>query len=210
MSQLNIYPQAESEAAQIESKIIILYLVNKMDIPMSNSQITQFAIEGDYMNYGSVQLYLQEMVDAGYLDKSHDYNTTRYTITEEGLQTLEFFIRNIPQQIKNQINKYVSENRKIVKQDFQIIANHFFDHRNNEYIVKCGVYDDEMMLMELNISVVSKEQAIIICNNWKNNIDVLYGQIMDILLTKQRKPEKPAGEETEISGQGSGLRPKPL
>jgi predicted transcriptional regulator len=184
MSQLNIYPQAASEAAQIESKIIILYLVNKMDIPMSNSNITQFAIEGDYMNYASVQQYLQEMVDAGYLDKSHDYNTTRYTITEEGIQTLEFFSRNIPQTVKNRINKYVAENRKVVKQDFQIIANYFFDHRNNEYIVKCGVYDEEMMLMELNISVVSKDQAIDICNNWKNNIDVLYGDILDTLLAK--------------------------
>lgn len=158
-----------------------------MDIPLSNSQITQFAIEGDYMNYYSVQQYLSDMVEAGYLDKSRDYNTTRYTITEEGSQTLEFFLKNIPMTVKNQILKYVSENRKIVKQDFEIIANHFFDHKNNEYIVKCGVYDDEMMLLEMNLSVVSKEQALSICNNWKSNIDILYGQIMDILLMKEKR-----------------------
>jgi len=182
-----MYPSSAGEAAQIESKIILLYLIDKMDIPLSNSQITQFAIEENYMNYYAVQQYLSEMVDTGYLDKSRDYNTTRYTITEEGSQVLEFFLKNIPMHIKTRILKYVSDNRKIVKQDFEIIANHFFDHKNNEYIVKCGVYDDEMMLLEMNMSVVSKEQALTICNNWKSNIDVLYGQLMDILLMKDKQ-----------------------
>jgi predicted transcriptional regulator len=186
LSQQNIYPSSPSESAQIENKIILLYLIDKMDIPLSNSQITQFAIEENYMNYYSVQQYLSEMVDAGYLDKSRDYNTTRYTITDEGSQTLEFFLKNVPQNTKNRILKYVSENRKVVKQDFEIIANHFYDHKNNEYIVKCGVYDDEMMLLEMNLSVVSKEQALNICNNWKSNIDILYGQLMDLLLMKEQ------------------------
>ena len=191
MAQQNIYPSSSSESAQIENKIILLYLIDKMDIPLSNSQITQFAIEENYMNYYSVQQYLSEMVDTGYLDKSHDYNTTRYTITDEGSQILGVFLKNIPQNIKNRILKYVSENRKTAKQDFEIIANHFYDHKNNEYIVKCAVYDDEMMLLEMNLSVVSKEQALSICNNWKSNIDILYGQLMDILLAKDKLRTEP-------------------
>jgi len=197
MVQQDMYPSDSSEEQQIESKIMLLFLIDKMDLPMSNSQITQFALEEHYLNYYKVQLYLSEMVNIGYLDSSQDNNTTRYTITEEGLLALESFMHYIPQGVRTRICKYVAENRKIVKQDFEIVANYFYDFEKKEYIVKCGVYEDDMMLMELNLTVVSKDQAIAICNNWKSNVDNLYGQIIHTMLSKRPKEEAPATVETE-------------
>jgi len=193
MVQQSMYPSASTEQQQIESKIMLLYLIDKMDIPLSNSQISQFALEENYLNYYKVQLYLSEMVQIGYLDQSQDNNTTRYAITEEGMQALEAFLHYIPSPIRARISKYVTENRKNVKQEFEIVANHFYEFDKNEYIVKCGVYEDDMMLMELNLSVVSKEQALTICNNWKGNVNNLYGQIINILLSKRAASETPEG-----------------
>lgn len=187
MLQQDIYPSDPNDDQQIEKKIILLFLIDKMDIPLSNSQISQFAMEENFMNYYTVQKYLTEMVEIGYLDKLQDNNSTRYTITGDGLTALDAFIKNVPITIRNRIAKYVSEHRKTVKQDYEITANHFFDYYNNEYIVKCGIYEDEMMLMELNLSVVTKEQALIICNNWKSNVNNLYGQIINTLLKKVQK-----------------------
>lgn len=195
MLQPNIYPPDTNEDQQIEKKIILLFLIDKMDIPLSNSQISQFAMEENFMNYYTVQKYLNEMVDIGYLDKLQDNNSTRYTITEDGLTALDAFIKNVPITIRNRIAKYVSEHRKVVKQDYEITANHFFDYNNKEYIVKCGIYEDEMMLMELNLSVVTKEQALIICNNWKSNVNNLYGQIINTLLTKDKEAKKENSEQ---------------
>jgi len=69
--------------------------------------------------------------------------------------------------VKNRINKYVAENRQQVMKGFETTANHFYDNDSGEFIVKCGVYDFDTLLMELNLSVVNKEQALLICNNWK-------------------------------------------
>ncbi len=161
-----------------ENKLILLYLIDKMDIPLSNSQISQFALEEDYMNYFSIQQCLAEMVDSKFLETTQENNNTRYTINDNGLQTLDYFENNIPLQIRNRINNYVKENRKILKRDYEITANYFYDHKTNEYIVKCGVYEDDVTLMELNVSVVSKDQAKIISNNWKNNVSNLYSNIL--------------------------------
>jgi predicted transcriptional regulator len=182
VSQQNIHPTS-SEEKQVEHKIMLLFLVDKMDIPISNSQIARFALEENYMNFYNVQQYLKEMVEAGYLDASQNDNITRYTITDEGLKTLDILSANLPSLIKSRIIKYVQENRNIVKQDLEITANHFYRHDNEEYFVKCAVYEDDNMLMELNLSVVSKEQALLICNNWKNNVGQVYARIIDLLLT---------------------------
>lgn len=172
----------KEEFAQAENKLLLLYLINKMDIPLSNAQISQFALEEELMDYFSLQDALHNMVSTGYLDKSQDNNATRYAITDEGLTTLEYFEKQIRADIRNRINKFVAENRKAVKKDYEITANYFYDHANNEFIVKCGIYEDEIMLMEINLSVVTREQAKLICGNWKANVNTLYGNIITELV----------------------------
>lgn len=174
-----------SNFEDIKNKLLLLYLIDKIDIPISNSQISEFALAEDYMDYFVLQQNLTEMTKSGHIDKFQNNNITRYTITDEGINILEYFEKQIPSDIRNKIHKYVIDNRKTVKKDFEISANYFYDHNNNEFIVKCSVYEEETMLMELNVSVVSKEQAKIICGNWKDNVRVLYGDIITSLLKTQ-------------------------
>ena len=44
-----------------EHKLIILHLLQKMGISLSNSEICQFLLEKNYMDYFSVQQYLAEL-----------------------------------------------------------------------------------------------------------------------------------------------------
>ena len=52
-----------------EHKLIILHLLQKMGISLSNSEICQFLLEKNYMDYFSVQQYLAELESAGWLEK---------------------------------------------------------------------------------------------------------------------------------------------
>ncbi|MCL2702430.1 MAG: DUF4364 family protein [Defluviitaleaceae bacterium] len=182
MIQQNLYPDEENSDAQLTKKITLLYLVNKFDIPLASTHITQFALEQGLMNYYQVLTYLQEMVDVGYLDKSSNHGSNHFTITGDGAAALESFIKLVNNDVKNKVTKFAGENRRNVKKDFENIANHFYDRTTKEYIVKCGVYEEDMTLMELNLSVVSKEQAVAICTNWKANVAGLYGEILGLLL----------------------------
>ena len=47
---------------------------------------------------------------------------------------------------------------------------------NDDFLVKCGLHDDnEQYLLEISVSVVSKQQALAICRNWRKNVSHLYG-----------------------------------
>ncbi len=164
------------------SKLILLYLIDKMDIPLSNSQISQFALEENLMSYFVLQQTLAELVQDGYLDKAQSNNTTRYTVIAEGSTALEYFENNIPQEIRTKINKYVFANRQTVKKEFETAANYFYDQLNNEFNVKCGIYENDKSLMEINVSVATKSQARLICSNWKNGVSKMYGNILKQLI----------------------------
>jgi len=173
---LDINPKGE--IVNIEKKLVILYLLDKMEIPMSNMQITQFSLEEEFMNYFEIQESLADMVDAGFLDKTTD---NYYTLTAEGTTPLDFFSARLPAPTKTRINNYVLSNRNKIKKDFEVTANYFYDHIHNEFTVKCGAYEDRSMLIEVNVTVNNKEHARTICSNWKANVNELYGNILEAL-----------------------------
>ncbi|WP_352400562.1 DUF4364 family protein [Anaerotignum sp.] len=165
-----------------EHKLIILHLVQKMGISLSNSEICQFLLNKEYMDYFSVQQYLAELVDAGWLEKSKEHNNTRYTLTDEGEEVINYFQNHVKESVKEDISIYVKENSKRIRAEYAVTAN-YFPEFNGDFLVKCGLCDDDgAPLMELSVSVVSKQQAQQICRNWRKNVSHLYGSFLTALV----------------------------
>lgn len=168
-----------------QTKLIILYLLQKMGISLSHSEINQFMLGKDYVDYFSLQTYLSELVDAKWLDKNNDHKNTRYQLTNDGNDVINYFKNHIDDAIKDDIKVYVADNNRRIKAEYAITAN-YFPTFNNEFVVKCSVLDDnENSLMEIAVTVVSKEQAKQICRNWKKNINSLYGTLINTLLVNE-------------------------
>lgn len=74
-----------------ENKLIILYLLSKMGVSLSNNDICQFAMDRNIMDYISVQQCLMELTDSQYLESTTENGATRYNITKEGTTVLGFF-----------------------------------------------------------------------------------------------------------------------
>ena len=165
-----------------ENKLIILYFLYQMDMPLSTAQLVDFAAEGDYMDYFSLSQYLTQLVDTGMLESEQgEGNNTLYDITEAGEETLRIFSKQIPYSKRTSICEYVSSNKKRIKKEYEVVANYFYNGEN-DYMVKCGVYEEDTALMEISMSVVSKDQAKRIKKNWKENVTELYGSILSAML----------------------------
>ncbi len=161
----------------LEQKILILFLVDKMEVPISDSKLTEFILESNYMNIFRLRECLHELEQANYIEKTTDNSTARYFITESGMQALDHFHKQVPTVIKNNIIKFVEENRSAIRRDYEITANIFPDN-NGEILVRCGAYDNGVLLMELNVNVYSNRDARVICNNWKTNANSIFNTII--------------------------------
>ena len=49
-------------------KLIILYMLNEVDYPLTNSQISEFLLEKEYTNYFHLQQTFSELVDSNLLE----------------------------------------------------------------------------------------------------------------------------------------------
>ena len=162
-------------------KIAILELLNKSGFPLSNSQISNFFLEGDLTDYFTAQQSINDVEAAGYISSTTNHNNTTYIITEEGKHTLKMFREKLTPAIVADINKYMKANAMIMKEENSYRANYFKADRGG-YVTQLKILDEEVPTLDLSLHVSTKEQAETICNNWRVKCEDVYMSIIDILI----------------------------
>lgn len=167
-----------------ENKLILLYIIDIANMPISNLQITKIILENQFMNYFMFQQFLNELCEVEHLASEIIENKTFYSITASGKQTLSYFTSHIPIGIKNRIDNSITEIRKRIKNETLVKAD-YTPESENEFIVKCQVHEDNFSLIDLEISVGTKSDCHTICENWKKYSSQIYSEILDSLIKKR-------------------------
>lgn len=162
-------------------KLMILYMLEHVNFPLTNSQLTDFFLEHEYTTYFTLQQAINELLEAGLLHMESLHNTSRYEITKEGADTLSFFGNNISSAIVEDIDTYLKENKFRLRSEVGIISD-FYKSTSQDYIVHCEVREGKTTLISLDLSVPDKEQAEIMCGHWKERSQEIYSQIMKTLM----------------------------
>ena len=132
-------------------KLIILYMLNRVTIPLTNAQISDFMLERDYTNF----LTLQQ------------------AITEEGIQTLYYFDNRIGDSIKKEIDSYFLENELTLRNEVSIQSN-YYKSTSGEFEAHLIAKDRNISLVDITLSVPNEEVAVSICDNWQNKNEAIY------------------------------------
>lgn len=162
-------------------KLMILYMLNKLDCKLTNAQLSQFFVANKYTDYFNIQQTLSELVASGFIDKYVIRNTSYYAITSEGYEALTFFKNQIPKGAMDDINRFLETNKFDLKNEVGTIAD-YYKHTTGDYIAHCQVMEGKSLLYELSISVPSEEEAKQVCDNWRLASEEIYAFIMKMLL----------------------------
>ena len=175
--------------------MLILFLLYQMDTPMTVTQMAEFAVDKEYMDYSTFQQHLHDLCDEKLIDEKYENDQNRYFITADGEQVLSYFSGQIPNEKHVAVLDYTAKNKGSIKKDMSVLANYFYN-KENDYTVKCGIYEENKTLMEINVTVPTKEDAKLLKKNWKDNIPYLYGSILHMLLMQ---PEGIEAKSLEIA-----------
>lgn len=162
-------------------KLIILYMLDKLDFPLTNGQISEFILDKGYTTYFTLQQAISEMVEAGFIREETTHNRTYYHLTDEGADTIKFFHNNISPAIQNDINSFLAEKRYELKNEISVKAD-YYQISNLEYAVRCQIIESDAPLIDMTLTVPTKEEATTIANNWNKKNQEIYAQIMANLL----------------------------
>lgn len=168
-----------------ENKLILLYIIDRLDMPVSNLQVTRLVLENRFMNYFLLQQHLNELQESKFLSAETVEGKSLYKITGSGRKTLEYFTHLIPSGLKARMDSRFAEMRKDIRNETQVTAD-YTPESENKFTVSCKVGEDGFTLLKLDVTVGTKSDARLVCENWKKHSQQIYPEIIDTL-TKKRE-----------------------
>lgn len=167
----------------VSNKLIILYTLNKIGMPVNNMQLMKIVLENRFMNYFTFQEIVKGLIESGFIASSLEEDTNSYIITDTGINSLNFFEGRIPPGIRKYLDNNTSSLRTKVLTDSFVLSN--IIEENDEFVVNCKISENEFSLIDISLTVGTRADAQLICNNWKKSSEQIYSEIIESL-TKKR------------------------
>lgn len=161
-------------------KLILLYLLKRAALPLSRQRVCDFILDKGYTNYFILNQAIGELIDAGMIAQQMINERSHLSLTEEGSQTLSFFQANISDVTKDEINTYLRENRLELLSEVSVTAN--YDRvSTGEFEARLLAKEKGIPLVEITLSVPSKDTAAAICRNWREKNEEVYQMLVEKL-----------------------------
>ena len=162
-------------------KLMILYMLDHVNFPLTNSQLTDFFLDHEYTTYFTLQQALNELKEAGLTRMESTHNSSRYEITKEGDDTISFLGNNTSTAISADIALYLTEYKFRLRNALCGLP-HFHKSTNQDYIVHCEVREGKSILIGFDLSVPDKDQAETMASHWKERSQEIYSYVMKTLM----------------------------
>lgn len=165
-------------------KLMILYMLNHVNFPLTNNQISEFFLNKSYTNYSNLQKAISELLEAELIVMENTHNSSRYMSSSSGKQTLEYFESDIPHDIINDISNYLKENSFKMRSESSSSAV-YYKTENNDYMLHFEIREAKDLLIGLDIIAPNEEQAIKMSSNWDKCGEDIYQTVMMKLISNK-------------------------
>lgn len=169
----------------VENKALILYVLDKIGKPISNTALLKLITGINNMNYFYFQQFLLDLIETKYVIDYKNEKETIYELTSEGRQALELVKDLIPGYLKFKADHNFKENLRQIENELSVTAD-FTPNSNKDYTVKCEITENNKTIFSIETFATSIDQAKSIVDNWMHNADLIYPKILEIL-TKNKK-----------------------
>lgn len=162
-------------------KLIILYILSKVDSPLPQGIISDYIINHGYTNYFNVQNAFGDLLQAELIRENTTYHLSYYELTQTGLETLDLFGHQLSLEIREEIKGYLKANQYDILNETALVSDYHLT-TDGSYLAVCGIREKNHEIFSLTLEVSTEEDAVKICNNWQNQSTELYQTAIKQLL----------------------------
>lgn len=161
-------------------KLIVLYMLGRVDFPLTKTQVDDFILEKEYTNYLTLQQVIAELIDTNLIIAKTIRNRTHLSVTEEGKSTLTFFQNRLNEAFKTDIDAYLKENELELRNEVSILSD-YYKSTSGEFEAHLVAKEKEITLVDIKLSVPLEEMASSICENWTKKNQSIYKYLTEQL-----------------------------
>ncbi len=171
-----------------EVKLIILYIIHNYGEAIDNGQITDIFMDYEFVDYFTMQQYLDELVDKKLVDIDLQAGLRLYFLTKHGLDAYETYIKKIPVSVREKLLLTIRAYKKKARNDADISAA-FRPLNELSYAAELSIRESGFPLLDIRMSVGSKETAREVCRRFREDPQKVYAAFLEILIPGTEKTE---------------------
>lgn len=169
-----------------ENKVLILYILDQTHKPITNDNLYKLVLTAVDMNYFYFQQFLLDLISTKFVISYKIENQIIYELTEHGKNTLDLTLDILPGIIKLKVDTNLKNILEDVEEEHSVIAEYTPKNENN-YMINCKIVENNETVFEVKTFAYSREQAKDIVDNWKNNAEKIYPEILNLLHSSKNK-----------------------
>lgn len=169
-----------------ENKVLILYILDQTHKPITNDNLYKLVLTAIDMNYFYFQQFLLDMINTNFIVSYTKETQEVYELTELGKNTLDLTLDILPGIVKLKVDTNLKTTLETVEEEHSIIAEYTPKNENN-YVINCKIVENNETVFEIKTFAYSREQAKEIVDNWKNNAEKIYPQVLNLLHKTQQE-----------------------
>ncbi|MCR5507356.1 MAG: DUF4364 family protein [Lachnospiraceae bacterium] len=162
-------------------KLIILYMLDKVDYSLTKSQVFDFMLDKNYTDYFTLQKVMNQLTDDSLIESKFKRNASHLTITGKGKETIGLLKNDISDPIRAEIDKYLTDNEVQLRNEVSISAD-YYKSTAGEYVAELTARERNTDLLSIRITMPTEDAASEICNNWQKKNQDIYAYLMENLL----------------------------
>lgn len=171
-------------------QLIILFALQRANQPIKQSQLDDLVLGNCNINFINYRYAIVNLININHIrDFIASGDIPMYDITEEGLQSIDFFISDIPVYIREPIANSIIPMFRSEEQKKSVTAE-LLPLNTEEYMADCAIYDCGKPLMQLTFYTGTRELAKQAMYNFKKHPEKVYKAVLDLLM-KEEDPDEP-------------------
>ena len=166
---------------KLDVKVLILFILSRIDTPLSGQEIYEVAYQDDSLNYFTLSESLPELVRSGhiFLDEKG-----RYTITDKGREQGSYVEDSLAVPVVQKVTAAIAEKRtRLLREGY--ITTDVTQDENGYWIVTLRYREDKLPMMTLSLMAPSRDLGEAMAKNLKKNADALYKQNLDVAIAAE-------------------------
>lgn len=160
----------------VSLKIMILYVVKALGQEVRKTDLTDFFMFYDYMNFFEFQQYLNELIETGLIVEIADPNGARFLITEAGLTSIGFFSDRLDKSTKRELEWRLDIERS-KKQVERKPEGKYIKESDGTHFAELKIMTGTELSFYLKLKVEDRESAETLISRWYDRFETMASEI---------------------------------
>ena len=172
---------SETNNKLAENKVLILYMLNKINKDIAESSLFKIISSINDINYFYFGQALNDLVETRLVDSYTKDKDAIFRITSEGKNALSLTKDILPGIVKLKADNIFKQELSNIEEESSVVAE-YTPKNENDYKIKCKIVENNETIFEVSTFAGSRDNAKKIVDNWNKNANTIFPKILDLLL----------------------------